>query len=388
MCTDPVSEVILDDANRSSDFWFLADCQCPEKILKELKKLDRTKGALKDCQKLLLEYSKILDEEMTAMQVKDSFDEFRKDLAQVIGEHCAKYKERLNFGQALSEATVLLVVLHYAPADALNFDDGTCDWDKMPLDNNCLEWLLHALPKALHEEATRGCGDFAHDTLEQIVERVTMVDMRPIIPFSKKKCMSEFTTVRNALGLTPGQFDLIGHLLVAYHAKYFKALKEDKDEPLPILAGSYEVNGRMYNDSGQVTSSAVRKEGCICHPECWLAGYIGNSIIYSIDDYEEFGRALSRAFGHVAKVVEGLQVPAESCIGLRYGGLEESCARSCARCEPGSGESERGPPRCTQSACTTVKITTKPWRQLERSSVKNTPTYSKAHSTAGPRRAR
>ena len=100
MCTNPESEVILDDADRSSDFWFLADCQCPKKILKELKKLDRTTGALKDCQKLLLEYSKILDEEkMTAMQVEASFDEFTEELAKVIGEHCPKYKKRLNFGQ-------------------------------------------------------------------------------------------------------------------------------------------------------------------------------------------------------------------------------------------------------------------------------------------------
>ena len=103
MCTEPESEVTLDDADRSSDFWFLADCQCPEKILKELEKLqelDRTTaGALEECQELLLKYSEILDGKMTAMQVKVSFGKFTEELAKVIGEHCPKYKKRLNFGQ-------------------------------------------------------------------------------------------------------------------------------------------------------------------------------------------------------------------------------------------------------------------------------------------------
>ncbi|EJK69386.1 hypothetical protein THAOC_09365 [Thalassiosira oceanica] len=328
MCTDPEPEEFLDPFDRKSeDFWFLGDCQCPEQILEELRRLKR-KGPAKTLedgkkrlQKLLLEHSKILDrEDVSEDQVERSFNEFKKDLAELISELCPKYTDRLNFGQALSKATVLLVVLHYAPSSSMTYT-GTCRWDKMPLVNQCLAWLLRAVPKALNEEA--GGTEMSAESLRRVAECVTMVDLRPIIPVSKEGCISEFNTVRNGLGLTHGMFDLIGHLLVAYHAKFYKALEKNKERQLPVLAGSYLVNARMYHESGRVTSSAVRKEGCVAHPECWLAGYIGNSIIYTIDDYEEFGRALSRAFGHVTKVVDGFQVPEESRIGLRYGGLED-----------------------------------------------------------------
>ncbi|EJK59980.1 hypothetical protein THAOC_19745, partial [Thalassiosira oceanica] len=328
MCTDPEPEEFLDPCDRESDFWFLGDCQCPEKILEELRSLEQNGPAKKiedgkkRLQKLLLEHSKFLDrEDLSEEQIEESFNKFKKDLAELISELCPEYSNRLNFGQALSELTELLVVLHYAPDSDKDFKKGTCTFDKMPPGSNCLAWLLKVVPKALNEEA--GGTGMSAESLKRVAECVTMVDLRPIIPVSKKKCLSEFNTVRNGLGLTHGKFDLIGHLLVAYHAKFFQALKKNKERQLPVLAGSYLVNARMYNESGRVTSSAVRKEGCIAHPECWLAGYIGNSIIYSIDDYEEFGRALSRAFGHVAKVVDGFQVPQESRIGLRYGGLED-----------------------------------------------------------------
>mmetsp|Transcript_28552 Transcript_28552/g.68062 ORF Transcript_28552/g.68062 Transcript_28552/m.68062 type:complete len:913 (+) Transcript_28552:274-3012(+) len=314
---EPEPEVVLGRFDRSKDYWFMEESQVPKDTIKELRK----HKIRNQCQKLLRKTAKNLDQDMTKEQIEESFNRFKKELAELIGRKCPEYADRLNFGQALSELTELLVALHYSPDSSMPYEDGTCRWDKMPLDNNCLEWLLKVLPQALNEEA--GGTEMSADLLERVAECVTMVDLRPIIPFSKEECISEFNSVRNDLGLSKGEFDLIGHLFVAFHAKFFQALEKNKDKPLPVLAGSYLVNARMYNESGQVTSFAVRKEGCIAHPECWLAGYIGNSIIYSIEDYVEFGRTLSRAFGHVANVVEGFQVPEESRIGLRYGGLDK-----------------------------------------------------------------
>ena len=53
------------------------------------------------------------------------------------------------------------------------------------------------------------------------------------------------------------------------------------------------------------------------------SGYIGNSILFGIDDYEAFGRTISRVFAHVAAAVSDLKVPQESHVAFRYAGLED-----------------------------------------------------------------
>ena len=264
---DPEAKNIPIDT--STDFWHLRGVQCPDEIIAELNKLNKDDAIHNACQEFLLCYSKALDSEMTTNEIEKSFESFMVAFEKLIEEKCPKYRGRINFGQALSKATVVLFVLHYAPDSCVNYKGGG-RFNKIDIANQCVNWILYGLPVSLHQEA--GGDELTQEILDGVREHVRLVDMRPIVPYNKKACKSEFTTCANKLEISSNLFTLIGHIVVGYHVKYFRSLDGNKDKRLPFVAGSYEVNARMYGESGRVTTPLTSKEGFIAHPECWLAG--------------------------------------------------------------------------------------------------------------------